>query len=140
MRRLVPLLLLLAAALAGCGGSGSPPAPTTTAQPAKLTQTCARRATAQALAKLRADVVALRRAAATPSKNTLDGGPAVSNATDRFLADLNSAPIDNLTKNRMIDHAAAAVVGSCEQCFQALEAGRPIPAIAHGEPGACAKS
>jgi hypothetical protein len=35
-------------------------------------------------------------------------------------------------KNRFIDHAAAALVGSCELCFQALEASRPIPSIGHG--------
>ena len=39
-------------------------------------------------------------------------------------------------KNRMIDHAAAALVGSCEQCFQALEAERPIPEIHTKGPGA----
>ena len=31
----------------------------------------------------------------------------------------------------MIDHAAAAVATSCDQCFQQLEAMRPIPQIAH---------
>ena len=29
----------------------------------------------------------------------------------------------------MIDHAAGALAGACEQCFQALEAERPIPNI-----------
>ena len=60
---------------------------------------------------------------------------------DRFLHDVATAPIPNLTRNRLIDHAASAIVGACQQCFQALEAERPIPAIAHGEqsiPG-CAK-
>jgi hypothetical protein len=37
----------------------------------------------------------------------------------------------------VIDHAAAIVAGSCQQCFQALEAERPIPAIAHGIRGRC---
>ena len=42
-------------------------------------------------------------------------------------------------KNRMIDHAAAALVGSCEQCFQALEAEQPIPGIKeHGRGAGCA--
>jgi hypothetical protein len=35
----------------------------------------------------------------------------------------------------MIDHAAALLHGSCEQCFQALEAERPIVNIAHGDLG-----
>jgi len=34
-------------------------------------------------------------------------------------------------KNRMIDFAASAVAGSCEQCFQILEGAPPIPEIAH---------
>jgi hypothetical protein len=54
---------------------------------------------------------------------------AVSRATDRFLLDVATAPIDLISHNRMIDHAMSALVGSCEQCFQALEAQRPIPAI-----------
>ncbi|TMK94466.1 MAG: hypothetical protein E6G42_04600 [Actinobacteria bacterium] len=56
----------------------------------------------------------------------------MSAATDRFLADLGSAHLDLLLENRLIDHAAAALAGSCTQCFQALEAERPIPAISHG--------
>jgi hypothetical protein len=42
----------------------------------------------------------------------------------------------NLIRNRMIDHAAALLTGPCEQCFQALEAERPIVAIAHAHSGA----
>jgi hypothetical protein len=125
LRRLLPLLL--AAALTGCGGSHA--AGTTS------TAACVQRAQARALSRLRADLAALREAAAKPATNTLDGGPAVNRATDRFLLDVSTAPVDNLVRNRMIDHAAAALVGSCEQCFQALEAARPIPAIAQGDTG-----
>jgi hypothetical protein len=32
----------------------------------------------------------------------------------------------------MIDHAVGALGGECEQCFQALEAARPIPNIRTG--------
>jgi hypothetical protein len=141
--RLLPLLLVAAAA--GCGGSGSPPrtsATATHAQSATRTsaaQTCAARAKARALKKLDADLAALRRAAAHPGKDTLAGNAAVNRATDRFLTDVNTAPIDNLARNRMIDHAAAALLGACEQCFQALEAERPIPAIEQGDRGTCAK-
>jgi hypothetical protein len=35
----------------------------------------------------------------------------------------------------MIDYAAAALVGACEQCFQALEAARPVPSLRLGETG-----
>jgi hypothetical protein len=38
-------------------------------------------------------------------------------------------------RNRMIDHAAAIVAPVCQQCFQALEAERPIPGIAHTHTG-----
>jgi hypothetical protein len=129
-RSLLPLLL--AGALTGCGGSHA--AGTTTP-----TAACAERAQARALARLRADLAALRKAAARPAANTLDGGPAVSRATDRFLLDVSTAPLGNLVRNRMIDHAAAALVGSCEQCFQALEAARPIPAISQGDTGCPAR-
>lgn len=124
-RPLISLAIVLAAA--GCGGGSA----TTGGTPS-----CSSPAAERAVTQLHADVAALRHAAALPTRNTLLGNAAVNRATDRFLRDLGTAPIDNLARNRMIDHAAAAVVGACEQCFQALEAGRPIPAIAHGE-GSC---
>jgi hypothetical protein len=83
-------------------------------------------------ARLEHDVAAIRRGARRPTKDTLKGNSTINAATDRFLVDVNKAPVDLLVKNRFIDHAAAALVGSCQQCFQALEAGRPIPAISHG--------
>jgi hypothetical protein len=101
-------LALAALALAGCGGG-------------------ARKASCPALQRLDRELAAMR-AAKTPA--------AVSRLTDRFLRDVDTAPIDNLARNRMIDHAAAAVSALCPQCFQALEADRPIPAIAHGDVGA----
>jgi hypothetical protein len=59
----------------------------------------------------------------------------VDRETDRFLHDVQTAPVDNLVRNRMIDHAAAIVAPVCQQCFQALEAERPIPSIAHAHTG-----
>ena len=70
------------------------------------------------------------------TSDTLRGNAAVNAATDRFLLDVAKGKVDLLVKNRFIDHAAAALVGSCELCFQALEASRPIPSIGHG--GRCA--
>jgi hypothetical protein len=93
---------------------------------------------ARDLARLRADVAAIRAAARKPTKDTLNGNALVNHATDRFLLDEGRAHVSLLVKNRLIDHAAAALVGSCQQCFQALEAGRPIPAISHA--GACGSS
>jgi len=76
------------------------------------------------MAKLDADIGALRRAQSDPA--------ALNRATDRFLLDVATAPITNLKRNRMIDHAVGALGGECEQCFQALEAARPIPTIRTG--------
>lgn len=87
----------------------------------------------KALARLQADIEALRRAARTPTKDTLQGNHAVNAATDRFLNDVELAPIGNLRRNRLIDHAMGTLSGACEQCFQALEAARPVVNIRLGE-------
>jgi hypothetical protein len=126
MRKPVALGTVLALVLltVGCGGSS---------KHASVTKPrCPRRVPARWTARLKRDVAAIRRAARRPTKDTLKGNPAINAATDRFLLDVNKAPVDLLVKNRFIDHAAAALVGSCQQCFQALEAGRPIPEISHG--------
>jgi hypothetical protein len=140
VRTLLTLLLagVLGLAASGCGGgSHGSTAAATTARAHAGGSACRPAAKARALAKIDADLAALRRAAAKPSRNTLAGGPAVNRATDRFLLDVGTAPLSNIVRNRLIDHAAAALVGSCQQCFQALEASRPIPAIAQGDRGAC---
>jgi hypothetical protein len=121
-------VLALAGLTAACGGSNKHASATTSSV---TTTRCPRQVTAQWTARLQRDVAAIRRAAQRPTKDTLKGNPAINVATDRFLLDVNKAPIDLLVKNRFIDHAAGALVGSCQQCFQALEAGRPIPAISH---------
>jgi hypothetical protein len=78
--------------------------------------------------RLNADIEAIRNA---PS------AAAINHATDVFLHDVDTAPIDNLQRNRLIDHAAAALAGRCPQCFQALEADRPIPEIEQKGRAAC---
>ena len=123
---LVGLVLCLAAC-----GSASPNAETSSAA-RSTTRSCTDPRAARDLARLRGDVAAIRAAARKPTKNTLDGNAAVNRATDRFLLDEGRAYVSLLAKNRFIDHAAAALVGSCQQCFQALEANRPIPSISHG--------
>jgi hypothetical protein len=109
--------------VAACGGAAKPKAAAST-QP--------RCVSPRAIAKLDADIAAMRRAAALPTKNTLLGNAAINRATDRFLNDVALAHITNLKRNRMIDHAAGSLAGACEQCFQALEAARPIPNIRLG--------
>jgi hypothetical protein len=123
------VILACALLLAGCGSGGSKQA---ACRPSPKAQ--------KALARLQADLAAIKAAAALPSPDTLKGNPAINRATDRFLLHVETAPIDNLKRNRLIDHAAAQLVGTCQQCFQALEASRPIPSIAHGDSGCPAAS
>ena len=73
----------------------------------------------------------LRRMAA-PLKKSEMGTPALQHATDRFLTHLTTSKLDNYYQNRLIDKAASAVAFACEQCFQMLEASRPIPAMQYG--------
>jgi hypothetical protein len=49
-----------------------------------------------------------------------------STLTDRFLNDLGRGNLPIYIANRLIDHAVAAVTAICQDCFQALEASRPI--------------
>jgi hypothetical protein len=80
--------------------------------------------------RLGADVRALRAEAAKVRRGTLLGTPALRRLTGRFIEDLETSHLSPKSRNRQIDHAAAAVATSCEQCFQQLEAIRPIPQIA----------
>ena len=89
--------------------------------------------TSKALTKLQSDIAAMRKAARLPTQNTLQGNHAVNVATDRFLNDVALAPVGNLKRNRLIDHAAGTLSGACQQCFQALEASRPVINIRLGE-------
>ena len=130
MARTSILLAGLVLCLAACGSGSHHSAATHS-----TTSTCTDPRTARDTARLRADVAAIRAAARKPTKDTFNGNAAVNRATDRFLLDEGRAHVSLLVKNRFIDHAAAALVGSCQQCFQALEAERPIPAISHA--GSC---
>jgi hypothetical protein len=132
MARASILLAGLVLGLAACGSGSHHSAPS------RATRSCTDPRTARDLARLRADVAAIRAAARKPTKDTSHGNAAVNRATDRFLADEGRAHVSLLAKNRFIDHAAGALSGSCQQCFQALEAERPIPSISHA--GACGSS
>jgi hypothetical protein len=122
-------LLAAALVLAACGG-------TTTAAPTTTAGACHGPAQKRALARLHRGLAALKAAGKIPVKNSLLGGPAANHATDRFLHDVATSPISNLMRNRLIDYAARDVAAYCEQCFQALEAERPVPSIAHEGTGA----
>jgi hypothetical protein len=134
--RLVVIAAAAVLALAACGSSTKKPAaakPPAAKPAAAKPQSRRCKNEAVALAKLQRDIAALRAAAKLPVKDKLIGNHAINVATDRFLNDVELAPIDNLQRNRLIDHAMSAIGTRCEQCFQAFEAGRPIPAIRAGE-------
>ncbi len=123
-------LLVAAAALAGCGGHAVAQHAATAC---KLSP-----AGRRALRHVEADVVAIRRAARLPAHDTMHGDAATNRATDAFLRDVETAPIDNLRRNRLIDHAAAALVGTCQLCFSSLEAVRPVITIRFRHGAGCA--
>jgi hypothetical protein len=121
--------------LAGCGSSkhaaSDAPAPAAKTTTTAKVRTPLVRALIRDYAALGADVRAMRAAAVNVHRQTLKGTPALRRTTDRFIADLEKSHLTLKSKNRMIDHAAGAVSTSCDQCFQQLEAMRPIPQIAH---------
>jgi len=126
--RLLPVLAAAVLALAACGaGAKHDAAPP---PPQKLCPKAVR-----ALARLQDDIVAMRRAARMPTTDRLQGNHAINVATDRFLDHVALAPIPNLKRNRLIDHAMGTLAGACEQCFQALEAARPVVSIRFGDKG-----
>jgi hypothetical protein len=120
-----PLALALVVLAAGCGASAHEVAqPPSRETPGNCTiHTPRQRAE---LRRLQADVAAMRRAAAPVKARTLVGTPATRAATDRFIRHVDASTLPLFVKSRLIDHAAAAVSRACEQCFQWLEADRPV--------------
>jgi hypothetical protein len=133
--RAAVLALLVTLTLAACGAptSSPPPAATTATSTQSAAKAKACKNQAIALAKIHRDIAALEAAYRLPVKDKLLGNHAINVATDEFLNDEELAPISNLKRNRLIDLAISAIGTHCQQCFQALEAGRPIPAIHAGE-------
>ena len=118
---------MVIALAAGCGGAkhASTTPPTTTA-----VRTPQVRALIRDYHRLGIDVARMRAEAAKVHKGTLLGTPGLRRTTSRFIEDLEASHLLPKARNREIDHAAAAVATTCEQCFQQLEAIRPIPQIA----------
>jgi hypothetical protein len=126
--------VFLALVVAGCGGSEQKTipeagtttvaAPTTTVDKCKGAKSAAVRA--RKVRRLGRDVARLRVLAAPIQKKTLDGTPALSAAVDRFLLDVADRDVPVHVRSRFIDRVAALVSPVCEQCFQALEASRPL--------------
>lgn len=112
--------MLAVAAVAGCGGTTKPLGVPPGTEPKNLAA-CRGAATAKARARIAADLRRLRR-----SRTHAEA----SAGTDRFLLDLGRSDISLTDQNRLIDFAISATLGKCPDCFQALEAARPIPALA----------
>jgi hypothetical protein len=119
--------LVVLAIAAGCGGSEHvAPTPSTTT----TTRSPLVRALIRDYRGLGIDVARMRAEAAKVHRGTLLGTPGLRRSTAQFIEDLEGSHLSPKARNREIDHAAAAVATSCEQCFQQLEAVRPIPQIA----------
>jgi hypothetical protein len=121
---------------AGCGGAAKTTAPTTTttsttqSPPAVSASACKLTAvTRPQLAKAQRDLAALRRLAKKQTGYTELGTTAMQNATGRYLDDLTTSKLDNFRVNRLIDLGVSAAGPYCGQCFQMLEANRPIPTM-----------
>lgn len=119
---------------AGCGShAAKTAAPTTTSlQPVPGVSKSACKLTSVTrpqLAKAMRDLAALRRVAKTQTKYTELGTVAMQNATGRYLDDLTNSKLDYYRVNRLIDLGVDAAGPFCGQCFQMLEAARPIPAM-----------
>ena len=135
MGRLCAIALASAFAFSGCGGSGgqssgagatSTVAPTTTTSVDRCKGSKSAAVVRRKVARLNRDLARIRALAAPIQTRTLNGTPALSNGVDRFLLDMADEDVPVLVRSRLIDRAAAAVSPVCEQCFQALEANRPV--------------
>ena len=120
---------MVAVLISGCGGEGN--GGTTAAGTTRPEQrTAAAVKFVGDYKRLGVDVRAMRAEALKVHGQTLLGTPGLRRATAKFIEDLEASVLSPKGRNRMIDHAAGAVATSCDQCFQMLEAIRPIPQIA----------
>lgn len=118
--RLLAAPALCAVLLAGCGGHAGSPGVSSPSNKVLLSRE-------RQEARLFRDVESIRTEARRTPTGSLMGTPALRRLTGRFIDDYDrSSAIPRLRKNRMIDHAVGALAGTCDQCFQQLEAMRPI--------------
>jgi hypothetical protein len=122
-------VVVLCAAVAGCGGSSVRHRGAAVPQ---LNRQCvgSKNAARRELQrrKLTSDLRRLRLAAATVKGYTQNGNAAINRAVDRFELDVAEESIPVQERSRFIDKAAAIVAPHCYLCFQALEANRPLAA------------
>jgi hypothetical protein len=128
----LPLFAVAAvcALAAGCGGGSSPS--TQIGKVVTEKRNCAGSKIAakreQQRRRLNADLVQLRRAAATVNGHTENGNAALDKALDRFSLDVGNEALSVHERSDYINHAAAIVAPKCYLCFQTLESNRPIAA------------
>jgi len=115
---------------AGCGGAKHAVSTPSTTTATTTVRTPRVRALIRDYRRLGVDVTRMRAEAVKVHRGTLLGTPGLRRTTSRFIEDLEGSHLAPKARNREIDHAAAAVATSCEQCFQQLEAIRPILQIA----------
>ncbi len=120
MRR-VALLALVAALAAGCGSAAHRSVSTTTTTAPAVSPKCANHpvtaAQKRAYRRILPILAQMRRAKTHDAESRL---------TDRFMLAEETSGLPNYVRNRLIDHAVAYATPKCQDCFQALEAGRPI--------------
>jgi hypothetical protein len=116
----VALLALVAALAAACGSTTHRSASTTSTAPA-VSPKCANHPVTAAQKREYRRI--LRILAQMHRATTHD---AESRLTDRFLLAEETSGLPNYVRNRLIDHAVAYATPKCQDCFQALEAARPI--------------
>jgi hypothetical protein len=122
-------VVFAAVALVSCGGGHRAPSVAPAPQPNYHCNGSKNPATrAHARKRLNADLRRLRAAAATIREHTQNGNARLSSALDRFELDVAGPALPVYERSDFIDHAAAIVSPVCEQCFQDLEANRPVGA------------
>jgi len=117
MKRVL-LLVLVAGLAAGCGSSSHA---TKTTAAHRLNPNCATHPVTRAQKRAYRRILPIL--AAMHRTKTHDE---MSRLTDRFLLAEETSGLSIYVRNRLIDHAIAYATPVCQDCFQGLEAARPI--------------
>jgi hypothetical protein len=132
--RLAVLALVVAATGCGSRTAGPSPSPAPAAvSPGACSLTSVTRAQ---LARAYRDLTRLRTVASRETRYRELGSLKMQNAAGRYLDDLVDSKLDPYRVNRMLDLGISTSVGVCGQCFQMMEASRPIPAMKY-DPKPC---
>jgi hypothetical protein len=116
MKKLV-VLAAAAALAAGCGSSTH----TTKTAARKLNPNCASHPVTPAQKRAYRRILPILAQMKRATKHDVE-----SRLTDRFLLAEETSGLSAYVRNRLLDHAVAYATPKCQDCFQALEAARPI--------------